>query len=153
MVQLIIILLAAGLLQGGILPFNLVLIIILARSFAVRTSTNLYLAFALGLWVAFLTGSPLGGLSFLYLVLVFLIQVISDIHLFAHWSGIIPVSFVLLSVSQVVTGMLSGASLLSSFNLWPVVVEAILVLPAYIAVCFWEERFMPRAEMRLKIGR
>ncbi len=151
MVQLIIILLAAGILQATIIPLNLVLIILLARSFAVRSATNFYLGFAFGLWISFLSGLPLGVLSLLYLLLVFLVQLTDDIHLFAHWSGIIPVSFVLLMVSQIMTGMLGGASFASSFNLWLAISEAVLVLPAYILVRFWEERFMPRAQMRLKI--
>lgn len=153
MTRLIIVLIAISFLQGVILPINLVLIILIARSFVMDDRANFYLAFALGLWLSFLLGAPLGGLSLLYLFAVLSVQTIKSIHLFAHWSVIIPASMLILAFSQLVSGVASGASITSSINLSLIIAEAFFVLPVYVLVRFWEERFVPRSDIKLKIGR
>lgn len=138
-------------LQGAVLPVNLVLIILLCRSFITSDRSNFYLAFAFGLLISFLSGSLLGGLSLAYLLTVLLAQIIKKVHLFAHWTVMIPVSAVALIFNQAISGLLLGASLTSSINFSVVAAEMVLLLPVYFLVLFWEERFVPKSDFRLKI--
>lgn len=136
-------------LQTTLLPLNLVLLILISRSFIVSEKQNLWLAFWFGLLVSFLSGFPLGSLSIIYLFIVALVQSIKKAQFVSHWVFILPLSFILLLFDHLVRNLVIGAS----FNFIPVIIQTALALPVYLLVRLYEERFIPKAGIRLKVGK
>lgn len=148
MKTLIIILILLSFIQSTIIPLNLVLIILICRSFIISEKSNFYLAFAFGLLISFLNSNILGLQSIIYLLLIALTQILSKSRLTANYLLIIPLNLVLLSINNVA----SSLSMLQSIHLWPqVVIEAILSLPTLYLIKIWEERFVVRKEIKLKL--
>lgn len=140
MKTLIIILIIASFLQTTIIPIDLVLLILICRSYIKSDRTNFYLAFFFGLLVGHLNlGSP-GPQSLLYLTFVAVTQVLSRLRLAANPLLIVPISFVFLFLNQLGTWELSKI-LFSSF----------LSLPVFYLIRLWEERFIVEKEIKLKI--
>lgn len=149
MIVLISILLFLSFLQGALLPLNLVLIFLLARSFITSEKQNFWLAFCFGLLVSVLQGLPVGFFSLVYLSAVATAHIIRKTHLASHWIAILPLSAVLLLAEGLLEGLFFG----SAVNYRLFLAETILVLPFYFALRLWEERFVVKKEIRLKIGR
>lgn len=149
MTVLLSILLFLSFLQGALLPFDLVLIFLLVRSFITSGKENLWLAFSFGLLVSVLQGSLLGFFSLVYLTAVVTSHLIRKTHLASHWIAILPLSIVFLLAERFLVNVFFGSTLNYSFLL----VETALVLPFYFALRLWEERFVVKKEIRLKIGK
>ena len=148
MKTLIIILILCAFLQTTILPIDLVLPALIFRSYIVSDKSNLYLAFFFGLLVAHLSGTNLGVQSLIYLLIVELIRVISRIPALNTILTIIPITFLALTFNSVVLAIFNG----SSIQLWPeILLESVAALPVYLLIRFWEERFVVRPEIKLKI--
>ncbi|MCL5784509.1 MAG: hypothetical protein M1142_04120 [Patescibacteria group bacterium] len=144
---LVILLIFLSFLQATLLPFNLVLLVLISRSFLKEEKSNYWLAFSFGLLLSFLLNYPLGSLSILYLVEVAIIHFIRRAEFASHWLVVLPLSFVFLLADQFVQSKLLGFSL----NFWPLVPQVVLSVPIYLLIRFWEERFIPRADVKLKI--
>lgn len=145
----IISLLFLSFLQGALVPLNLVLIFLIVRTFIVDDRENLWLAFGFGLLLSVLLGYPLGTLSLLYIVAVVPVQLIKRTHLASYWLAIIPLSFLVLLFDRLIVWVTTG----TSFNLWWVAGEVALIVPSYFIVRLWEERFVARKDIRLKVGK
>ncbi|MCL5784727.1 MAG: hypothetical protein M1142_05235 [Patescibacteria group bacterium] len=149
MVVPIIVLLFLSFLQGAWLPVNLVVIVIVCRSFIVEEKANYYLAFAFGLLLSLLLGHNLGTLSLTYLILVKLTHFIRKTEFASHWLVILPLLFISLIIDQ-----LAQSNIFSyQINFGAIFPGMIFALPAYFIVRIWEERFIPKAGIRLKVGR
>lgn len=133
---LIIILIVASFLQTTILPLDLVLSILISRAYLRAQKSNLFLAFFLGLLISHLTLDPMGVKSMVYLTVVQITQVLSKSRLAGHPFLIIPLSFVF--------SLLDG-------NFYLAVVAATTSLPIFYSLRFWEERFSPAKEIKLRI--
>lgn len=148
MKTLIIILILCAFLQTTILPIDLVLLVLIFRSYLVSDKSNLYLAFFFGLLISHLSGTPLGIQSVVYLLIVEIVRVISRIPALNSIITIIPITFVALTFNSVVLAVVNG----SSIQLWPeILLESIAALPVYLLIKFWEERFVIRPEIKLRI--
>lgn len=147
MKTLISILIIAAILEATILSYDLVLIILICRSFIKAGKANLYLAFAFGLLNAHLTLTPLGLQSILFLVLIQITQILSRSRLSNSSLFIIPICLVLLSLSTLLTVLIHA----KIFQFTHIIFESILSLPIFYLVRFWEERYIVRKEIRLKI--
>lgn len=144
---LIIILILASFLQATILPLDLVLIILVLRAYIKAEAVNLYLAFFFGLLASLLTFTPFGLSSMIYLILVTLTQILSKSRLASHIFTTVPVVLVMLTLSNVSLALLSGESV----QLWPkIVIEAVIILPIYIGLKIWEERFVVK-DIKLRL--
>ncbi|MBI4038076.1 rod shape-determining protein MreD [Candidatus Daviesbacteria bacterium] len=148
MKTLLAILILAAFLQSAILPLNLVLVILLIRAYVRPNKNDLYLAFFFGLLTSFLENYPLGVHSLIYLLLVQLT------HSFAR----LPVAknifsqTVLIFISLLVNDLTISLIFKTSWQIWPkLLLEIILVFPVYFLVNFWEERFIFKKEIKLKI--
>ena len=140
MKTLIFLLVILAFVQTTILPLDLVLLILICRSYLKTNQANLYLAFGFGLLISFLNLSTLGLLSIIYLIIVQLTQTLSKSPLASRSILIIPISFVLL--------------LFYHYNLqiFPkVIIESLLSLPILYLIKLWEERFIVRKEIRLRV--
>ncbi len=148
MKTLIIILVILSFLQSTIIPMDLVLMVLVLRSYVVCDRSNLILAFIFGLLAAHLTFTPLGFASLLYLVLTLAAQVLNRSPLSHNPLVVFPAMLVFLSLNELIISL----SLHQSINIWPkVAIEAFISLPIYLLVRVWEERFVVKPELRLKI--
>ena len=138
MTVLLSVLLFLSFLQGALLPFDLVLIFLIVRSFISSGKENLWLAFGFGLLVSVLQGSILGFFSLIYLAAVVTAHLIRKTHLASHWIAILPLSIIFLLAEHLLVNIFLGSSLNYGFLL----VETALVLPFYFALRLWEERFV-----------
>lgn len=134
-------------LQSAFLPVNLILVAIIARSMVLEDKSNYFLAFMAGLILSFLTLVNLG-----YYPLIFIIAV-KSISLLKK----LPVSFSPLMIFLYGSLVIAGIAMVNDFfigvqiKIYPQLVEAILVLPAYYLVKIWEERFIIKPQIKLKV--
>lgn len=146
---LIAVLLLISFLESTILSFDLVLVILITRSFIVAQKSNYFLAFFFGLLASLLSGYPLGLLSLIYLLAVIVSHIIKTTDIVAYWIVVIPLTFLLLFFEQFILQLLN----ISNFDFSFLFVPAILVLPIYFIVRFWEERFVVSKDIKLKMGK
>ncbi len=148
MKTLIIILIIASFLQTTILPINLVLIILICRSYLKISPSNLYLAFIFGLFLSHLHLITLGLNSLIFIVCVQITQGLSKTRLAGNSLLIVPITFVLLSIF----GILTSVFLNQSINLFPkVLLESLISLPILYILKVWEERFKVSGDIKLKM--
>ena len=125
------------------------LIILLVRSFITEGKYDLWFVFSFGLLLSFLSGFPLGGLSFIYLLLQAVVKVVKKTQFAQHWIIVLPLISTLIIFDKMAENFMFGAG----FNLRSSILDIILILPIYFTVRFWEERFIPAKEVKLKIGK
>lgn len=148
MKTLVIILILSAFLQTTVLSVNLVLIILILRSLVRNDVKNLYLAFFIGLLMSILDFKPLGFYSLIYLIAILGSQAITRLRFSNHLLIIFPVSLFFLVGEKLILSWMNGESL----QIWPqIVVETVFILPTYILVRFWEERFIARKEIKLRM--
>ncbi|MBI2019416.1 hypothetical protein HYS95_01965 [Candidatus Daviesbacteria bacterium] len=147
MKTLIIILIISAFLQTTIFPIDLVLLILICRAYIRPAKSNLYLAFGFGLLVSHLGLTQMGLTSSIYLVVIELTQMLSRWRLAGNPLMIIPISFVFLSVSTLAS---SGINFVG-VDLLKLAIAAAISLPVFYLIRLWEERFIVRKEIKLKI--
>lgn len=147
MKTLIVILIIAAFVQTTILPIDLVLLILICRAYIKSDKNNLYLAFAFGLLVSHLSLTGLGLRSLTYLFIIQATHILSKGRLAGHPLVIVPIAFVFLSLNQIINS-LTGYQILSWQKL---LLEAFLALPILYLIRLWEERFIVRNEIKLKV--
>ncbi len=148
MKTLIAVLIICSFIQSAILPMDLVLIILICRSYIRPGKSNLLLAFAFGLLNAHLNLTILGLQSLIYLILVALTEGLSRSRLAGNSLLIIPLTLLLSSINQVVPSIL----IQKSVQLFPrVVLEAFFSLPILYLIRLWEERFIVRRGIKLRL--
>lgn len=142
-------LLILSFLQSGIISLNLVLAFLLSRAFVINNKNNYWLAFLFGLLVSLLLGLPLGALSLLYILMVAVVYLLKRAEFSSYWLILLPLLFIFFSADQFFQGLLGHYSL----NWMTVIFEVIAALPIFIFVKFWEERFVPPENIKLKISK
>lgn len=148
MKTLIIVLIISSFFQSTILPMDLVLIILLCRAYLKRDKINLVLAFAFGLFVGHLNLQPLGPQSLIYLILVQATQILSKSRLAGNSLLIMPIILILSSINIIATPLFIHQSI----HLIPQVLNNTLAsLPIFYLVRLWEERFVVRKEIKLRL--
>lgn len=148
MKPLILILIIAAFLQTTILPVDLVLMILVLRAYIVREKGDLYLAFGMGLLISHLNNMPLGIQSIVYLILVELAQIVSRLPISASIFTVIPLILFTSTINIAVGAFMAG----SSMQIFPqLIIDTILAIPLYVLIRFWEERFVVKPEIKLKV--
>lgn len=147
MKTLIIILIIASFIQTTILPIDLVLLILICRSYIKADSSNLYLAFFFGIFTSHLNLVSIGFQSFIYLTFVEATEVLSRLRLAGNPLLIVPLSFFFLTSNQLANSILSH----NTFAFLQVIIACLLSLPILFLVKLWEERFTVRKEIKLKM--
>ncbi|MDO8498200.1 MAG: hypothetical protein Q7S44_00180 [bacterium] len=144
---LVISLLGLSFLQSTLTSWDLVLVVLICRSFIVGDRQNLWLAFSFGILVSYLLGLPLGILSLVYLLAVVLVEMVRKTQVSSQFLVVVPLSFGALLFGQLVRNFGSGIDFLT------LILQALLSFPIYLLLLFWEERFIPKKDIKLKIGR
>ena len=148
MKTIIIILIIAAFLQTTILPLDLVLIILICRAYVRAEKGNLTLGFLIGLLISHLSLAPLGVQSILYISSVQITQMLSKSRLAGNSFIIIPLSFIFLATFEAINSQV----LHQTMQIFPkVLIESILALPVLYILKLWEERFIVRKDIKLKI--
>lgn len=148
MKALVAILILISFLQTTIVPLDLVLIILLLRSYIRPEKANLYLAFGLGLLTSHLAHLTLGIHSLIYLISVQLAHLASQTHLARHIITILPAVATFLLAKEAALSLFSRTSV----KFWPEIFwEIILSVPIYFLLKVWEERFVIKQEFKLKV--
>lgn len=147
MKTLIIILIIVAFLQTTVLPLDLVLLILICRAYIKPDKLTLYLSLGFGLLVSHLDLSPLGLQSVVYLILTTLTGSLSKSPLAGNSLLIIPISLVLLYLNQITISFTAHQTM----ELSKVIFESLLSLPILYLVRLWEERFIVRKEIKLKV--
>ena len=134
--------------QTTILPMDLVLIILICRSYLRSDKSNLLLAFGFGLLNDHLSLNLWGLGSLIYLVIVAMVGGLSKSRLAGNSLSIIPLTLVLLGINQITLSF----STHQSIQLFPKILwEALFSLPVFYLIKFWEERFVVKGEIKLRI--
>lgn len=134
--------------QSTVLSVDLVLMILICRSYIRSDKSNLFLAFGFGLLISFLSLTTLGIHSLIYLFFVFLTQTLSRARLSGNLFLIIPLTFCLLSSSQLISFILFHQPL----EIFPkIFLESIFSLPLLYLIKIWEERFVIQKGIKLRI--
>ena len=143
MKTLIVILIFLSFFQASVLPLNLGLILILTRAFIRQDRANLILALTFGFLLSFLEHLPLGLISLMFIVFVEAIYLWNKTPFSRNALTVLPV----VGLVILVVDLFSGPS-----TIWPrILLELVLILPIYLAVRFWEERFIAAKQIKLKI--
>ncbi|MDO8618866.1 MAG: hypothetical protein Q7R49_02850 [Candidatus Daviesbacteria bacterium] len=141
------VLLLFSFLQTTVLPINLVLLVLVLRSFIVYEPANFYLGFGFGLLTSHLNTTPLGLQGLIFLAAVVVGRGISRLPISNNILIVVPLVFVVSLLDSGVNALSTGSSL----QVFPVFLQTILAIPVYLVLRFWEERFVVRQELKLKI--
>jgi hypothetical protein len=147
MKTVIAVLILIALLEISIIPLDLVLLILILRSYLNTSTDNLLLAFGFGLLISYLTNLPLGFYSIIYLILIELTLLFRKTPLASHFFVIVPLIFALLSLQSLAVLVFFHQTI----NWWQLGIESVLALLLYFILKIWEERFVVRNEVKLKI--
>lgn len=156
MKTLIIVLIIVSFLQTTILPIDLVLLILICRAYIKSDKSNLYLAFAFGLFLSFLNLANFGLESIIFLIIIQVTQMMSRSRLAGNPLLIIPVSLFFLVINQflVMNQFINQAvNIPVNFQVFPflkLLLGAFLSLPVLYIVRLWEERFVVQKGIKLK---
>ena len=146
MKTLIFILIIASFLESTVLSIDLVLLILICRSYIRPEKSNLFLAFGFGLFADHLNLTILGLSSLIYLTMISITEGLSKSRLADNSFLIIPICLVLMIINQLILSFVGQLTV----QFFPkVLIESLLSLPILYLVRFWEERFIVR-DTRLK---
>ncbi len=147
MKSLFFILTIAAFLQTTFLPINLVLIIIICRSVAYNETSNYYYAFFAGIILGLLSAHNLGFFGLVFLIIVKLAHIIRKLPITTNIFTIIIITFAL----TYLTALMELFFLKISLNLQKIIIESLISLPVFVLIRIWEERFIVRSDIKLKI--
>ncbi len=147
MKTLIIILIIASFIQTTILPVNLVMLILICRAYIKSNQTNLYLGFIFGILTSHLDLSNIGIQSLLNLSFVEATEILSKLRLAGNPFLIIPLVVFFITFSQFVSLIQNHGS----FEFQTVILTSILSVPTLFLVRLWEERFIVKEGIKLRV--
>lgn len=147
MKTLFFVLLIAAFFQTTFLPINLVLIIIITRSLAYEEALNYYLAIYAGIILGVLSSTNLGIYGIIFLANVKLAHLLRKLPVTANVFTVVVISFALF----LSTAFFEMIFLKNSINFQKILIESAISLPIFIIIRIWEERFIVRPNVKLKI--
>jgi len=143
----ILLLIIGGFLQTSFLPLNLILILIIGRALVTDDLANYYLAFFGGIFLSILAVTNLGFWPLALLTVVKLAYLSKKLPLSKN--GLTAFAIGLILIFGIDFG--EAKILQRSFQLNRAIIEAVLLVPIYYFLKFWEQRFIVKPEVKLKI--
>lgn len=147
MKTLIVILIIASFLQSTIFPIELVLLILICRTYIRNSKSNLYLALAFGLFLSFLNLSTLGFKSIVFLIIIQATRMLSKSRLAGNPLLIMPVSLLFLTLNHLINFPVN----IQTPHFPKLFLESFLSIPILYIVRLWEERFIVQKGIKLKV--
>ena len=148
MKKLVAVLVLLAFLQTTLISINLVLLVIVLRAYLRVDLSNLYLAFFFGLLVAYLNHTNLGLTPIMYLILTNITHLLAKTPLSKNIISVLAIAIITSALVEVATSLIAGQT--PSF-LPKLAIEGILSLPIYLILKIWEERFVVRSQIKLKV--
>ena len=133
--------------QTSFVPLNLCLIIIICRSFILSKQSNFFIAFLIGIILGVLASQNLGFWALVFVIITKVSNATKKLPVSSNIFTIIPVIFVLLML----VSLLENLSFKTPINLLKIIIESLLGLPIFYFFKLWEERFVLKSDLRLKI--
>lgn len=134
-------------LQSAVLTLNLVLVMLIARSLVLDDGENLILAFFGGLILSFLTQTNLGYWPLVLILVTKLGQLLRKLPVSFN-----PVMVFIAGGLQIFLVLLPNKIFLNAgFEIYPHLIESALVVPSYYLIRMWEERFVAKSVIKLKV--
>lgn len=134
-------------LQSAFLPVNLVLVVLIARGLVTEDRGNLFLAFFTGMILSFLTQVNLGYYPVVFILVVKLAMMMKKLPVSFSPFMIFLSGVLLITITASLNSFFTGQML----NLYPHIIEAVLVIPAYFLIKLWEDRFIVKSHIKLKV--
>lgn len=139
----------AVLLQSAFVPFHLVLLVLLARSFWRSDSQNIWLAFASGSLLGILTAH---NIAFYALFLIAAVQLVSWLRLLPFSQNAIT-SFLFAGMIIAMYNLVEQHFMHFDFRLTLLTIDIGLFLVFWLLVRFYEERIVGNRDIKLKVKR
>lgn len=140
-------LLIASLIQTSFLPIDLCLVLLICRSYAVHNPNNYFLALLAGLFLGILTSTNIGFWPIFFVITVLVIHLIRLLPITGRFLTVVPVAFLILLAGEMVANVFLRVPL----NYWYPAIGSLIALPIYIAIKEWEERFVAKPGIKLKL--
>lgn len=134
-------------LQSAFLPINMVLVLIIARSLVVEDRENLFAAFFGGLILSFLAQVNLGYYPLLFIFIVKIAGMLKKLPVSFNYLMVFLSGIFLITIGTLLNSFFIGIN----FEIYSHIIEAILVLPVYYLIKFWEDRFIVKPHMKLRV--
>lgn len=143
----IVTLVLASLIQVVFLPIDLVALLLITQALIRNEKNNLIITFFIGLFMAHLQQLPLGLLSLIYIFEIELVQILKKIPLSGIFIPFLVTAFVLI-INSIFYSIIASHTLI----FWPkLFIEMILSIPTYIIMSFWQDRFIIKKDIKLKV--
>jgi cell shape-determining protein MreD len=127
--------------------YFLCLILIISTSLVAEKRSNYFVSFAAGTILGILSGQNIGFWALVFLTVARSIHLIRRLPFSLTYLTVIPISLAAIFMVAFLEKLVFGQTI----NIVKVFIEATVTLPTYIFIKFWEERFIVRPEIRLKI--
>lgn len=143
------ILILSSLLQTTFIPLNLILILILVRSFIIEDRSNYFVAFAAGIILGIMSSQNLGVWTVIFLFVVRAVHLIKRLPIFENARTFLPVAFLILLAVNFCQRLVFSQQI----DYRVVLIEAIISLPIFWIIRVWEERFILKPQIKLRFKR
>ncbi len=143
----ILLLILAMFIQTSFLSVNLCLILLIARSLIVQERSNLFAAFFGGILLGVLSSVNLGFWPFVFLIVVAVCQFVKKSPPLANIFATVTTAVLLILLVSIVESVVYHQNI----NPKIVAVEMVLLIPAFLLINFWEERFVVRPDIKLRL--
>lgn len=144
---IILLIILSAFLQTTLIPLNLVLLFIIARSYALTGSANFLLSFIAGILVALLSSQNIGIYPVIFLSVTQIIYWFKKLPISGSLLLIIPLFILISSTVSYIEQIIFHQSI----NIYKIIFETLIGIPIFIFVKFWEDRFIVKPQLRLKV--
>jgi cell shape-determining protein MreD len=133
--------------QTSFVPLNLCLILLICRSYASPQKSNYYLALIAGILLGILTAFNVGFYALLFVMVVFLMHALRRLPITGKFITILPASL----VASIIVMWVENLVYHIPFNWWNLLWGSILALPIFLVIREWEDRFIVKTGIKLKV--
>lgn len=134
-------------LQTTLLPLNLCLVLFCVRSLVKAQKSTLYISLIFGVLLGILSSVNIGFYPLIFLLSIKSIEVFKASYLYNNIIFFLPILFIIYLIISLLSGLILGLS----FSFMQVIFETLISVPFYFLIKFWEERFIVRPQIKLKL--
>lgn len=140
-------LIITALLQTTFLQVNPVLVLLICRALIREEIASYYSAFFIGILLGILESKNTGFYALFFVIIVKIIHLIKSTPISAYFLTVIPTTLVF----SFALNFLKYFFFSQAINYYVPLVDALLSLPIYFFLKIWEERFVVKSSIKLKI--
>lgn len=137
-------------LQTSFIGIDILLLILVCRSFILESRANYFLAFVTGMLISLLAVQNLGFWALIYLLVVKIGHVFGKLPFNRGLLTLVPAVVISVLFSTVLQWLVLGITI----NWTKPIIEIFVAIPIYFLLDFWEDRFMAHTtNVKLKLRR